>query len=81
MTVYRVTKDKIDNPLTGSYITYGIEAIQNKRCVIKVSDVFVDLKKARRLAQICNCGALEPMQLKDVIEDALADSRTLLGYM
>ena len=81
MTVYRVTKDKIDNPLTGSYISYGIEAVQNKRCVIKVSDVFVNLKKARRLADVWNCRALEPMQLKDVIEDALADSRTVLGYM
>ena len=81
MTVYRVTKEKIDNPLTGSYISYGIEVMQNKCCVIKVSDVFVDFKKARRLAQICNCRALEPVQLKDVIEDALADSRTVLGYM
>ena len=81
MTVYRVTKDKINNPLTGSYVSYGIEAIQNKRCVLKVSDVFADLKKARRLAYVCNFGALEPIHLKDVIEDALADSSTLLKYM
>lgn len=81
MTVYRVTKDKIDNPLTGSYISYGIEAIQNKRCVLKVNDVFADFKKARRLAELCNFGALEPVHLKDVIEDALEDSRTFLEYM
>lgn len=81
MTVYRVTKDKIDNPLTGSYISYGIEAIQNKRSVLKVNDVFPDFKKARRLAELCNLGALEPVHLKDVIADALADSRTILGYM
>lgn len=60
----------------GLYVTYGLHACRRTerglRAVAYISDVCVDEQAARRLAETCTQGNLDPLHLEDVIEDFLA---------
>lgn len=52
---------------------YGVEAVTADGAQVLASfpDVFVQRAAAEALARRCNAGGLDPVQLPDVLEDAL----------
>lgn len=67
---------RVVHPETGPYATFGILALRleagqwQKVCLI--ADVSTSRSFAADLADRCTAGQLDPRQLNDVIEDALA---------
>lgn len=59
----------------GSYTAYGIGACINKNgkkeTLEYISDVFIDRQKAEHLADLCNRLHLDPIHLRDVVDDAV----------
>lgn len=59
----------------GQYTGYGIRALrQDKgswRCVDEIGDISCEEKPVKRLAKLCTELALEPVHLRDVVEDML----------
>jgi len=72
---YRIREDKMEKE-GETYIVYGIdvfeesgEGAQRIRCV---KDIFCEREPAAKLAALCTELALDPIQLDDVIADAIA---------
>lgn len=61
----------------GRYTAFGIAAQKRVpdswRQIAFVPDICTNAQQARRLAQLCTQGQLEPIHLMDVIEDFVAD--------
>ena len=78
MFVYRCVAESLNAPEIGSYDTFGIvadEVVEGKtmgRALAVAEDVSVDGAFVEQLAQRCTELQLEPGQLRDVVEDALA---------
>lgn len=76
MYVYRAVRQKLSTPETGPYATFGILALRLEagQCqkVCLAADVSTCRRFAADLADRCTAGQLDPRQLNDVIEDALA---------
>lgn len=76
MFVYRVVRQKLFRPEPGLYCTYGLLALRVRagqgKPLCFVQDVSVDRTLVADLAARCTAEQLEPCQLHDVIEDALA---------
>ena len=53
----------------GEYISYGIAVTDDGGDAGKVSDVSTDLELVREICEKCNRGQLDPLQLREVIED------------
>lgn len=76
MYIYRAVRQELSTPETGPYATFGILALRleagqwQKVCLI--ADVSTSRSFAADLADSCTAGQLDPRQLNDVIEDALA---------
>ena len=74
--IYRAVRQELSTPETGPYITFGILALRleagqwQKVCL--TADVSTSRSFAADLADRCTAGQLDPRQLNDVIEDALA---------
>ena len=76
MFVYRVVRQKLFHPELGLYCTFGLLALHvcagQGKLLYFVQDVSVDRALVADLAARCTAEQLEPCQLHDVIEDALA---------
>lgn len=76
MFLYHSVRQKMFKPELGSYITFGLLALQllSGRChrVCLVPDVSTSEAFVRSLAAQCTAAQLDPRQLEDVIDDALA---------
>lgn len=76
MYIYRAVRQELSTPETGPYTTFGILALRleagqwQKICL--TADVSTSRSFAADLADRCIAGQLDPRQLNDVIEDALA---------
>ena len=71
---YRVRKDDVRDEASKVYTVYGIEAIDSAgKTLLSYPDVFFDLQKAERLADLCNDENLSLIHFPGVIEDALAE--------
>ena len=72
--IYRAVRQELSTPETGPYTTFGILALRleagQKVCL--TADVSTSRSFAADLADRCTAGQLDPRQLNDVIEDALA---------
>lgn len=77
MFVYDCVMEQLHDPCIGTYTSFGIAAYSasqgRRRRVSFISDVSVDQNKVAQLAELCTAGQLEPCQLMDVVEDALAE--------
>lgn len=75
MSRYEKFIEKLDKPGIGKYTTYGIVVYemvnQNRKELIRVSDVSTDKNKVENLIALCNEEHLEPVHIYDVIEDFL----------
>ena len=60
---------------TGQYTGYGIRALRQDKgkweCVDEVGDISCEEKQVKKLAELCTELALEPVHLRDVVEDML----------
>ena len=73
MIIYKAVKERLFSSEIGEYTSYGISAFNaDKKIIIHVSDVFSDYDEACNLADICNKYCLDPIQLPDIIEDAVS---------
>ena len=75
---YFLVPEELVSPQIGPYRSFGIEAQRDGSTdwqrVAFVSDVSVDKAFVERLAAQCSAGQLDPTQLLDVVEDALAEN-------
>ena len=74
--IYRAVRQELSTPETGPYTTFGILALRleagQRQKVCLIADVSTSRSFAADLADRCTAGQLDPRQLNDVIEDALA---------
>ena len=77
MFLYDCVMERLHDPEIGPYTSFGIAAYTaskgRRRRVQFISDVSVDPAPVTRLAQLCTLEQLEPSQLMDAVEDALAE--------
>ena len=76
MYIYRAVRQELSTPETGPYTTFGILALRLEagqwQKVWLSADSAIARNFAADLADRCTAGQLDPRQLNDVIEDALA---------
>ena len=65
----------------GKYISYGICALDRYTKVDFVSDVSTDYDLICAFTEICTLEALDPIHLRDAIEDLLSDPNTYTKYL
>lgn len=73
MYIYKVVEENLQNCEFGSYIAYGIAVCfkSTNIIIISISDVFLEKEKAEKLVELCNKNNLEPIHLREVVEDAV----------
>lgn len=73
MYIYKVVEENLQNSELGSYIAYGISVYLRATNIIliSISDVFLERDKAKKLVELCNKNSLEPIHLREVVEDAV----------
>lgn len=73
MFIYKVVEENLRNSELGSYIAYGISVYLRATNVIliSISDIFLERNKAEKLVELCNKNGLEPIHLREVVEDAI----------
>lgn len=69
---YRPVEQRLHTPETGSYVAYGIRALDGAREAAFIPDVSCSRDFVCALAARCARLQLHPMQLLDVVLDALA---------
>ena len=74
MYIYRAVRQELSTPETGPYATFGILALRLEAGQWQKVCLAADVSTSRRFAADlrCTAGQLDPRQLNDVIEDALA---------
>lgn len=74
--IYRAVRQDLSAPEIGPYTTFGIlvmwEQAGHRQRVRFLADVSADRALAEDLAARCTAGQLDPRQLDDVVDDALA---------
>ena len=77
MFLYDCVMERLHDPEIGVYTSFGIAAYTasngRRRRVHFISDVSVDPVQVTQLAELCTREQLEPCQLLDAVEDALAE--------
>jgi len=71
--IYRVVSCVMTDRESGLYRTYGIEVCENGDPVETIQDISLDRDAVAGLVHTCNRERLEPMHLRDVVEDFLED--------
>lgn len=70
--IYSVFSELIDSPYLGKYLAYGIDAADERGCLLKrVHDITCDRQALDDLVERCNRFDLSLCHLDDVIEDFL----------
>ncbi len=71
---YCVRKDLLYSETGVPVPVYGIDVLtQTGSVYCSIPDIFLDKARAEALAARCNAGALDPIHLPDVVQDALAE--------
>lgn len=73
MITYRVIEENLHSCEFESYIAYGISVYSDdtETVLSSISDIFLKKERAEKLAQLCNENSLDPIHLKEVVEDAI----------
>ena len=71
MYKYIVVEETLENPEIGTYISYGLKAMQGRAEITFVSDVSVNKTFVEGLARMYTEFQLDPVHLLEVVEDAL----------
>ena len=74
MIIYQAVKENHNDMECGTYVSYGIYAVDSRtdQIVKQVHDVFVSESKAEKFISQCNKYELSPIHLLDVIDDTLS---------
>lgn len=71
MITYRVIEENLHNSEFGSYVAYGISVCDEDIILNYISDIFVEKERAEKLAKLCNKNGLDPIHLREVVEDTI----------
>lgn len=74
MYQYVLTQNDLSCAELGEYVSFGIRALDaSSTCAVHIADVSTDAQLVRALVERCNAGQLEPVQLHEVVENAIAE--------
>ena len=73
MVKYKVIVEHLQNSEFLEYDAYGVCAYieESGTVVASFSDVFLEKEKAQELAELCNINELDPIHLRDVVDDMI----------
>lgn len=73
MKKYRMVEEALTDPELGSYTTYGIraEGPLEDDSDVQISDVSLSKQVVEELVERCNRLELDPIHLRDVVEDTV----------
>lgn len=74
MVTYKVIEENLQNCEFESYVAYGISVYsEDKKMILDtISDIFLEKEKAEKLVELCNKNKLDPIHLREVVEDAIS---------
>lgn len=76
MFFYQCIMEQLHDPEVGIYTSFGIAVYSaadgRKQKLRSISDISLNPAPVRQLAELCTSGQLDPAQLPDVVENALA---------
>ena len=73
---YTVLSQVLKNDEGEEYLAYGITVMSGDKEIVSVSDVSTNYEDMRLLAETCTRKELDPIHIKDVIEDFLSEIPT-----
>ena len=71
MLEYKVISETSTHPDIGSFDTFGLEVYENGTLIQTESDVSAEWDVVNRIARLCNEEQLEPVHLRDVIQNSI----------
>lgn len=78
LCTYRLQQNVVPDEEGTERVVYGVEIIDSVGNVIDCfSDVFFDEEKAHRFVRACNGQGVDPIHLRDLIENALTEQYQL----
>ena len=74
MFIYRVIEENLQDCEFESYIAYGISVCSDDTEMVLsyISDIFLEKERAEKLVKLCNESNLDPIHLREVVEDAIS---------
>ena len=76
---YVPVQETLSNDELGTYVTFSLSVRTVEEEISFVSDITTDYEKIKHLADLCTAKKLDPIQLKDVIEDFISDPEAELA--
>ena len=76
---YIPVQETLTNDELGTYVTFGLSICTVEEEISFVSDITTDYEEIKRLADLCTTKELDPIHLKDVLEDFITDSEAELA--
>lgn len=71
MVGYFPFREELYSEELGRYESYGIRVVRHGRVVLRLSDVSTEAARVISLCRRCTKGQLDPIHLRDVLEDVL----------
>lgn len=71
MVHYEIETRILDSEELGTYVTYGVRAVEDGVLVASVCDVSTDHDTVSKIVDRCNEGGLDKIHLSDVVSDCL----------
>lgn len=78
---YIPIRETLSSDELGTYITYSLSVRTLEEEITFVSDVTTDFEEIERLADLCTLKELDPIHLKEIIQDFLADPEEELSLV
>lgn len=71
MLEYKVVPCTAIHPDVGSFASFGLEVYEDGALIHTQSDVSVERDVVNRIARLCNEEQVEPVHLRDVVQDGI----------
>ncbi len=73
MIKYKIIVEKVKSSELGEYTAYGVCVFieETKTVIESFSDVFLEKEEAENFVNMCNISRLDPIHLREVIEDMI----------
>ena len=76
---YVPVQETLSSDELGTYVTFSLSVRTVEEEIYFISDITTDCEKIKHLADLCTNKELDPIQLKDVIEDFIGDPEAELA--
>lgn len=70
---YKTEREELTSNDIGSYVSYGVSVYCENIRIIYISDISSEREVVEDLVYRCNKGRLDPIHLRDVIDDILGE--------